>query len=386
MTVNELVKRADELVKSDIPLERRLEFISEAEGLVGCEILGLALADIPKYTEENADTELLAAPPHDKLYLPYLAAMLALYDGDTAAYENFTSLFNTAFAEYSRYISRRKDKTGRADLDGGIYLSAYAIAVKHGYRGSEEEWLSELDRAVKEAANAAEKAENTADSVANTADRLEKSLTACEANIKIASDNAEKSEIYAAESYKYSLSVKSLYESTLTSQKIAQAAEESAKASVENARTAQAIAQSAEASAKISVENARTAQAIAQAAEKTAKDAADEAKAAEISAKTSASDAVASSEGAKEAAAEAAQSAADAKVSENAINDRTATLENTVSELDGTVSELEGVIAALENRIAALEAAVSPTTAQSETAETPATAQSTSQSTEDEDE
>lgn len=339
MTVNELVKRADELVKSDIPLERRLEFISEAEGLVGCEILGLALADIPKYTEENTDLELLAAPPHDKLYLPYLAAMLSLYDGDTAAYEGFTSLFNTAFAEYSRYIARRKDKTHSAELDSGIYLSAYAIAVKHGYRGSEAEWLSELDSAVKEAASAASNAENTAV-------RLEKSLSDCEANIKITADNAEKSEIYAAESYKYSLSVKSLYESTLTSQKIAQSAEASAKSSLENTRTAQAIAQSAEESAKASVENARTAQAIAQAAEKTAKDAADEAQ----------------------------KSASEAKASENAINDRTAALENAVSELDSTLSELETVVSALENRIAELEALTAD--AQSATA----------QQTEDEDE
>jgi len=72
-------------------------------------------------------------------------------------------LFRVWWNEYAAWYALMYDPaSGKGELKG-YYVSAYAIAVKHGYKGTEEEWLSELDLRVKDAEkHAAESAASAA--------------------------------------------------------------------------------------------------------------------------------------------------------------------------------------------------------------------------------
>lgn len=92
----------------------------------------------------DRDRELLVAPPHDKLYRHYVCAMVDYYNGEYSKYANTMDAFNGAMHEFERWFSRVFAPAQRECQWKGYYLSAYAIAVKHGFAGTEEEWLESL--------------------------------------------------------------------------------------------------------------------------------------------------------------------------------------------------------------------------------------------------
>ena len=98
-------------------------------------------------TFSGANTELLVYPPHDKLYRTYLLAMIDFANGEYTKYNNSIAMFNAQMSEYMEWYSRIYNPSSEvADTEtwGGYYISAYGIAVKNGYDGTEEDWLLSL--------------------------------------------------------------------------------------------------------------------------------------------------------------------------------------------------------------------------------------------------
>ena len=95
------------------------------------------------YTEYGK--ELLVPKPHDKLYLSYLLAMIDLANAETRNYANSITVFNEDYQEYSGYYGLNVNPAdGRAEFKG-YYISAYSIARKNGFAGTEQEWLKSLE-------------------------------------------------------------------------------------------------------------------------------------------------------------------------------------------------------------------------------------------------
>lgn len=95
------------------------------------------------YSEYNK--ELLVPKPHDKLYLSYLLAMIDLANAETRNYANSITVFNEDYREYSGYYGLNVNPAdGHAEFRG-YYVSAYAIARKNGFIGTEQEWLKSLE-------------------------------------------------------------------------------------------------------------------------------------------------------------------------------------------------------------------------------------------------
>ena len=95
------------------------------------------------YTEY--EKELLVPKPHDKLYLSYLLAMIDLANAETRNYANSITVFNEDYQEYSGYYGLNVNPAdGRAEFKG-YYISAYSIARKNGFTGTEREWLKSLE-------------------------------------------------------------------------------------------------------------------------------------------------------------------------------------------------------------------------------------------------
>ncbi len=164
MRVCELISRFRTLCRAELDDATLASLASEVEGLVHTEVLLLDLSDFkPISYPAESERELTVPPPHDKLYLPYLTAMAHFWCGDYVSYENQSALFNTYFAEYQRYISRTLAPARGECEQKGYYISAYSIAVKHGFEGSEAEWNEAVSACAKEAEAAALSARESAE-------------------------------------------------------------------------------------------------------------------------------------------------------------------------------------------------------------------------------
>ena len=95
-------------------------------------------------TFDGREIELLVRPPHDKIYAAYVEAMIDFANGEYTKYQNTYSLFNGHWGEFCRWYSRNFRPADRDPSRTGAYLSDYMVAVKHGFRGTEEEWLASL--------------------------------------------------------------------------------------------------------------------------------------------------------------------------------------------------------------------------------------------------
>ena len=55
--------------------------------------------------DEDKDKELLAQPPHDKIYWAYLTAMIDFANGEYNKYQNTMQMFNSFFGEFMRWFA-----------------------------------------------------------------------------------------------------------------------------------------------------------------------------------------------------------------------------------------------------------------------------------------
>ena len=142
-TVNDVITYVNDIKPNAFTEETLTEWLSECEGSIQTEILCIASGDVVTYSyADNKDTELIVKPPHDKLYGFYLLAMIDFAHGEYKKYENTMQLFNAALSEFAKWFVRTHSK--EAKNPEGYYMSGYDLAVKHGYSGTEEEWLKTL--------------------------------------------------------------------------------------------------------------------------------------------------------------------------------------------------------------------------------------------------
>ena len=134
-----VLKQIDQVNYPDLLM---LQFLNECEGKLQTEFLHIADVDCQRYTEDDMEMDLIVGPPHDKLYYAYLCAMIDFTNGEYAKYNNSIIVANAFMAEWAAWFNRTHERDGRQYL--GVFLSAYGIAVKHGYAGTEEEWLESL--------------------------------------------------------------------------------------------------------------------------------------------------------------------------------------------------------------------------------------------------
>lgn len=145
MKLTEVIARVDDIKPNAFTDATKTAWINECEGLVQTEVMLIAAVDVIQYDyETDAQTELLAKPPHDKIYWAYLAALIDFANGEYNKYQNTMQLFNSYFGEYMRWYALHYRPADGEATEKGYYLSAYGIAVKHGFDGSEEEWLASL--------------------------------------------------------------------------------------------------------------------------------------------------------------------------------------------------------------------------------------------------
>ena len=145
MQLKELIQFVDGLKKNIFANEVKTAWVNEVEGMVQTDVLRLAIQDVVQYTySEDADPELIVKPPHDRLYRYYLEAMICYEQEEYDRYENCMQMFNRNLNDFVRWVSETLHPQDELACFKGYYLSAYAIAVKLGFVGTEEEWVASL--------------------------------------------------------------------------------------------------------------------------------------------------------------------------------------------------------------------------------------------------
>ena len=106
MRIAEVLRLADSVKPNAFSEEAQLSWLNEAEGLVQTEVMLLATDEVIVYRwPEDAETELLVKPPHDKLYTAYLYAMIDFANGEYNKYQNTMQVFNSFFSEFMRWFA-----------------------------------------------------------------------------------------------------------------------------------------------------------------------------------------------------------------------------------------------------------------------------------------
>lgn len=144
MQIEKAIRLADELAPNALSEELKLQYINEVEGVIQSEVMRLSPSDIIVYTEADMERELLVKPPYDRVYLAYLTAM---YDFAAREYNKYSAtieLYNTYMSEYTAWYAECFHPADGGAVQFGYYLSAYSIAVAHGFVGSEAEWVESL--------------------------------------------------------------------------------------------------------------------------------------------------------------------------------------------------------------------------------------------------
>ena len=146
MTLRQAITMADAMRQGNsYPREVKVAWINELEGQLALQVYLVSEHDLVELDwDTQADEPLSAQPPYNKMYWLYLAAMIDYADGDTARYNKTYADYEEVLSDYKLWYARTvRPARGRA-IDEGYYLSAYAIAVKRGFMGSEEDWLESL--------------------------------------------------------------------------------------------------------------------------------------------------------------------------------------------------------------------------------------------------
>lgn len=160
MTVKEAMSKAQELTGTAISEGTLCAWLSELDGRLMFEFYH-GETWTPYATPADDGAELLVPFPWDMAYVHWLEAMCYYTNGEYDRYGNAMTMFEAKMGDYRKFVTRTNlpvtpDQIKGTGGSGGsvllpgsrsalwYFLSAYAVAVKHGYSGTEEEWLASL--------------------------------------------------------------------------------------------------------------------------------------------------------------------------------------------------------------------------------------------------
>lgn len=125
-----------------------LRWLNQVEAEIQTEVLLLAVDGIVQYSAEDlkaeANTELIVPAPFSKLYEDYLLWRIALGQGEAERANNLETIYHNSYLAYVRFVCGTIDPGSGNAEQMRYYLTAYQIAVKLGFVGSEEEWIASL--------------------------------------------------------------------------------------------------------------------------------------------------------------------------------------------------------------------------------------------------
>lgn len=149
-TVGQIISMVDEIRPNAFSSAVKVAWLNEVEGRIQSEVLLMGPEEVKTYVwETDQNTQVLVHPPYDNLYGLYLAAMIDFGNGEYNKYQNDMAMFNEALGGYIRWFAAnyepvQGDGPKWKHILPQYYLTAYGIAVKNGFVGTEQEWVASL--------------------------------------------------------------------------------------------------------------------------------------------------------------------------------------------------------------------------------------------------
>lgn len=106
MKVKEVIEFVDAIKPNAFSEAQKVKWLSDCEGMVQTRVFLFAPVEVISYSwPEDKETELLVEPPHHKLYLSYLCALIDFANGEYDRYQNTMQVFNSEFSEFMRWFA-----------------------------------------------------------------------------------------------------------------------------------------------------------------------------------------------------------------------------------------------------------------------------------------
>ena len=144
MSVKEILAQAECLLEKRIDQATLLAWLNEFEMAVQTQLLGIAHTDAVQYTELTWDASPIVQGHYVRIYQYWLMAKGHAQLKNQSGYDRFRKLYAAEYAAYRKYLVRTHGAPATRADGCGYLLSAYGIAQKHGFEGSETEWLASL--------------------------------------------------------------------------------------------------------------------------------------------------------------------------------------------------------------------------------------------------
>ena len=163
MKLTDAISQAVLLTGAAVDQSVMCRWLSELDGKLSLTLYKTdAIINYQMPGEDEESPALLVPYPWDGMYIHYLEAMCYYTTGDFGRYQNSMAMYNQGEEQFRKWCIRMhypalgdtlkkmaEGETVVADPLSALsnikyYLSAYAIAVKHGYKGSETQWLESL--------------------------------------------------------------------------------------------------------------------------------------------------------------------------------------------------------------------------------------------------
>ena len=107
MRLKEVVEMVDAVKPNAFSNHQKTIWINDIEGKIQSEIFLFAPVQIICYNwDADQETELLTAPPHDRVYPEYLTAMIDYANGEYGRYNNSYAMFNANYKEFMRWFAQ----------------------------------------------------------------------------------------------------------------------------------------------------------------------------------------------------------------------------------------------------------------------------------------
>lgn len=111
MTIIEAINRLDDLTFNTYSQNDKVQWLSTLDSSVKQQIIdtheGAEAISFSGYTDDTPiETVLLVPAPYDEVYLRWMEAQIAYYNGEYSKYNNAIIMYNTAFEAYQSYYNR----------------------------------------------------------------------------------------------------------------------------------------------------------------------------------------------------------------------------------------------------------------------------------------
>ncbi len=145
--IREIIERVDASKPNEFDARTKLRWVAELDGVLALDVFLLASQELARVNyryPEDLESEALVDFPFDSLYDAWLEARIDYSNGEYDRYANSMQMYNARYTDFNAWFAKVYNPAGNHGEAPRHYLSAYGIACKHGFTGTEAEWIMSL--------------------------------------------------------------------------------------------------------------------------------------------------------------------------------------------------------------------------------------------------